>query len=42
VKGSGGVFEVTLDNQVIFSKKATGRFPLPGEVVAALEQKVGT
>jgi len=24
---SGGVFEVTLDNDLIFSKKAEGRFP---------------
>jgi selT/selW/selH-like putative selenoprotein len=40
VKGSGGVFEVTMDNQVIFSKKQTGRFPMPGEVAAALESRV--
>jgi len=29
---SGGVFEVTADERLIFSKKALGRFPHPGEV----------
>jgi selT/selW/selH-like putative selenoprotein len=40
VKSSGGVFEVTADNQLIFSKKKTGRFPMPGEVAAALEPRL--
>ena len=40
MKSAGGVFEVTIDNELLFSKKKTGRFPLPGEVEAALEQKV--
>jgi predicted Rdx family selenoprotein len=30
------VFEVTVDNQVIFSKEKTGRFPDPGEVTTKL------
>lgn len=29
---SGGVFEVTYGGNLIFSKKALGRFPNPGEV----------
>ena len=29
---SGGVFEVTIDNELIFSKKQTRRFTMPGEV----------
>lgn len=29
---SGGVFEVFLNNNLIFSKKQEGRFPEPGEV----------
>lgn len=33
------MFEVTIDNELLFSKKQTGRFPLPGEVEAALEQR---
>jgi selenoprotein W-related protein len=33
VKGSGGVFEVVLDGRLLFSKKATGRFPEPKEIL---------
>jgi len=32
IKGKDGVFEVSLDGQLIYSKRATGRFPEPGEV----------
>ena len=32
VKSSGGVFEVTVDDRLVFSKKALGRFPEPGEL----------
>jgi selT/selW/selH-like putative selenoprotein len=31
-KGSGGVFEITVDGTVRYSKKATGRFPTDDEV----------
>jgi selenoprotein W-related protein len=34
--GTGGVFEVTLGDQPLFSKKALGRFPNEGEVETAL------
>ncbi|MBX9570641.1 MAG: Rdx family protein [Candidatus Obscuribacterales bacterium] len=40
-QSSGGVFEIEYKGQLIFSKKATGRFPEDGEVlrvVANLEQ----
>jgi selenoprotein W-related protein len=36
VKGSGGVFDVTADGQLIYSKHQTGRFPDNAEVVQAL------
>jgi selenoprotein W-related protein len=36
IPSSGGVFEVTASGRTIFSKKATGRHPNPGEVVTAL------
>lgn len=36
IKGKDGVFEVEIDGETIYSKKATGRFPEPGEVEAAL------
>ena len=32
VKGSDGVFEITLDGDLVYSKKATGRFPAEEEV----------
>ena len=32
VKSSGGVFEITLDGELVYSKKATGRFPKWKEV----------
>ena len=36
MKGSGGVFDVTADGQLIYSKHSTGRFPENTEVVQAL------
>ena len=36
VKGRDGVFEVTLDGALVFSKKRLGRFPEPGEAEDAL------
>jgi selT/selW/selH-like putative selenoprotein len=32
-RGHGGMFEVVLDGRLIYSKKATGRFPEPAEVL---------
>ena len=37
VKSSGGVFEVTSENQLIFSKKSSGRFPTDEEILEKLE-----
>jgi len=34
IPGRGGVFDVRVDGKVIFSKKATGRFP---EIVEILD-----
>ena len=33
VPSSGGVFEVSVDGRLVFSKRATGRHPAPGEVL---------
>jgi len=41
IKGSGGVFEIKLGDDELFSKKTSKRFPEPGEVEAALEGKLG-
>jgi selT/selW/selH-like putative selenoprotein len=35
-KSGGGVFEISVDGQLRFSKKATGRFPTDDEVLSAL------
>jgi selT/selW/selH-like putative selenoprotein len=36
VKGANGVFDVTADGVVIYSKHSTGRFPENAEVLQAL------
>lgn len=36
VRGSGGIFEVTVDNKRIFSKKDEGRFPSEKEIIDKL------
>jgi selT/selW/selH-like putative selenoprotein len=36
VKSGGGVFEISTDGKLVFSKKATGRFPTDDEVRAAV------
>jgi len=37
VPGVGGVFEITVDGTLKFSKKQTGRFPTDDEVIAVGE-----
>ncbi len=37
VKGGGGVFDVFVDGELIFSKKSEGRFPDHGEILRQLE-----
>jgi selenoprotein W-related protein len=36
IKGSGGVFDVTADGALVYSKHGTGRFPENSEVLQAL------
>ncbi|MCI0372366.1 MAG: Rdx family protein [candidate division NC10 bacterium] len=40
LQSAGGVFEVTVDGKLVFSKKALRRHAEPGEVVGLL-QKAG-
>jgi len=40
ISSGGGVYEITLDGELIFSKKALGRFPDDGEVIALIEQTI--
>ncbi|NJC94812.1 MAG: SelT/SelW/SelH family protein [Anaerolineae bacterium] len=38
---SGGVFEVKVDDEILFSKKEVNRHPEPGEVFGVFQQYVG-
>ena len=37
IRGTSGVFDVTVDGQLVFSKHQVGRFPEAGEVERAIE-----
>jgi len=38
ISSGGGVFEVKLDKELIFSKKSTGRFPENSEIVDIIKK----
>jgi len=40
VEGSGGVFEVMVDGDLIFSKKQKGRFPEDEEILGLLAERM--
>lgn len=40
VKGEGGIFEVKVDGEVLFSRKTLGSFPQPEEVVAKIAERI--
>lgn len=39
VQGKNGVFEVTADGDLVFSKKKLDRFPALGEITKILQQR---
>lgn len=39
--GTKGRFEITLDDQLLFSKAKLGRFPRDGEIVALMRASLG-
>lgn len=39
IPSGGGVYEIVVDGDLIFSKKALDRFPAEGEIVAALRDR---
>jgi len=41
IPSSGGVFDVTVDGRLVFSKKALGRHAAQGEVVGLLKAAAG-
>ncbi len=38
VEASGGLFEVTVDGKLVFSKESLGRHAEPGEVVGLIRE----
>lgn len=38
IRGGGGIFDVTVDGERIFSKHATGRFPASEEILRQLRR----
>ncbi|NWF67677.1 MAG: hypothetical protein HXY40_01195 [Chloroflexi bacterium] len=40
IPASGGKFEVTVNGEVLFSKKALGRHAKPGEIKTAINKKL--
>jgi selenoprotein W-related protein len=40
IPSKGGVFEVTVNGELVYSKKATGRHAQPGEIRAAILAKL--
>ena len=41
VSASHGRFDISLDGELVFSKKGKGRFPKPGEVAGEFEKMLG-
>jgi predicted Rdx family selenoprotein len=41
VRGSGGIFVVSLENKTLFSKREEGRFPSGAEIVEKLRGLAG-
>lgn len=39
VTGAGGVFDVVVDGEILFSKKVTGRHAQPGEVLELFRKR---
>ena len=40
IPSGGGVFEVTLDDTLLFSKKALGRHAQPGEILGLIKARM--
>ena len=41
IRGGGGIYDVTVDGEVVFSKFRIGRFPDPGEVEGIIRKLGG-
>ena len=41
VPGSGGIFDVQLDGELVFYKKMIGRYPQPDDVLPLIRERIG-
>ena len=41
VTGTGGIFDVRVDGELVFEKKMIGRYPQPDDVLPLLAEKLG-
>jgi selT/selW/selH-like putative selenoprotein len=41
IRGGGGIYDVTVDGEVVYSKFRAGRFPDPGEVEGIIRRLTG-
>ena len=41
VTGTGGIFDVHVDGELVFEKKMIGRHPQPDDVLPLLAEKLG-
>jgi selenoprotein W-related protein len=42
VPGTGGIFDVHVDGDLVFTKSMLGRYPEPDDVVPLLRERLGT
>jgi hypothetical protein len=40
IRSRGGVYEITWGNELLFSKKESGRFPMRGEIAELVAKKL--
>ena len=40
IEGGGGAFEITLDGELVYSKKQSGRFPRYAEIPALIRERM--
>ena len=41
VPGVGGIFDVHLDDELVFTKSMLGRYPQPDDVLPLLRERIG-
>lgn len=41
VAGTGGVFDIRVDGELVFYKKMLGRYPAPDDVLPLIRERIG-